>query len=84
MAVVGDNKTQGEIVAPEDKLMAMARKAAQESSGNAQTNALLSAILQALNAKDTNVYLDGKEISRNTVQHINRDTRRTGKLALIV
>lgn len=82
LAVIGDNPHEGEVVAPESKLREMAMQAA--GAGNQQVITLLMSILQAIQSQDTSVYLDGKEISRNTVQHINRETRRTGKLSIIV
>ena len=87
LAVVGDNRHEGEIVAPDSKLMAMARQASQEAvanSSNAQVVALLTQLLRAVNSLDTNVYLDGREIANNTVKRINQQTRTTGQFPLIV
>lgn len=86
LAVVGDNRHESEIVAPDSKLAAMARQAAHEASGHsdAQVVALLAQILQALGGLNTNVYLDGKDITRNTIKNINQQTRTTGKFPLIV
>ena len=80
LAVVGDNKTEGEIVAPESKLKAMA----EEVGGNTQVITLLTAILNAINTLDLNVNLDGEKIKNNTVTRINNHTRATGKLELII
>lgn len=80
LAVVGDNRTQGEIIAPEGKLAEMARQA----SGNPQMISLLTQILNAIQNQDRSVYLDGKQIADNTVSHINRQTRQTGKLSLVI
>jgi hypothetical protein len=82
MAVIGDNKREGEIVAPESKLRAMAQEVAGAS--NTQTVAVLNAILQAVNNIDPNVYLDGEAIKKNTVRRINQHTRTTGQLEIIV
>ena len=82
MAVIGDNKREGEIVAPESKLRAMAQEVAGAS--NTQTVAVLNAILQAVNNIDPNVYLDGESIKKNTVRRINQHTRTTGQLEIIV
>ena len=82
LAVIGDNKREGEIVAPESKLAAMAAQAA--NSGNEEMISLLRAILATLAAKDTNVYLDGEEIKNNVVNRINRHTRSTGQLEIII
>ena len=87
LAVVGDNKHEPEIVAPDSKLMAMARQASQEAvrnSSNAQVVALLSQLLVAVQNQNTNVYLDGKEITRNTVKNINQQTRTTGRSPILV
>lgn len=86
LAVVGDNRHESEIIAPDSKLAAMARQAAHEAGGgnNAQVVALLAQILQALGGLNTNVYLDGKDITKNTIKNINQQTRTTGKFPLIV
>lgn len=83
MAVIGDNRHEGEIVAPESKLRAMAQEA---SSGTDITEVvrLLSAILTAVQTKDSNVYLDGEQIKKNVVRRINNHTRATGQLEIIV
>lgn len=77
LAVVGDNRREGEIVAPDSKLQAMADRAS--GAGNAEVIALLKAILE----KDTNVYLDGEMIKNNTVKRLNAHTRATGQPELI-
>ena len=82
LAVIGDNKREGEIVAPESKLRAMAQEVA--GAGNADVVRLLSAILVAVQNKDSNVYLDGEQIKNNVVRRINNHTRATGQLELIV
>ena len=82
LAVVGDNKSEGEVVAPESKLQAMAMQAA--SAGNQQVIALLQAILATVSNMDTGVYLDGQEIKNNVVRRINQHTISTGQLELII
>ena len=87
LAVVGDNRHESEIVAPDSKLMAMARQASQEAvrnSSNAQVVSLLSQLLIAVQNQNTSVYLDGKEITRNTVKNINQQTRTTGRSPILV
>ena len=87
LAVVGDNRHEAEIVAPDSKLMAMARQASMEAvsnSSNAQVVALLSQLLRAVQGMDTNIYLDGKQIAKNTIKQINQQTRTTGQFPLIV
>lgn len=85
LAVVGDNKHEGEIVSPESKLEAMARKVAQETNGSDErVVALLTQLLAAVRGIDTNVYLDGNKIADNTVKRINQQTRTTGVSPLLV
>ena len=45
---------------------------------------LLTQILEAINAQDTDVYLDGEMIKNNVVRRINNHTRATGQLELII
>lgn len=82
LAVIGDNRREGEIVAPESKLEAMARMASE--GGNTQVIALLTAILQAVTSLDLDVSLDGEKIKNNTVKRINQHTISTGRLELII
>ena len=85
LAVVGDNKHEGEIVSPESKLKAMAEEVARNAGGgNAEMISLLRQILVAVTNVDPNVYLDGREIANNTVKQINQQTRTTGVSPLLV
>lgn len=85
LAMIGDNRHQGEVVAPEGKLDAMALKAAQlaAGSGNAEIIALLKQIIIFLQNMDTGTYLDGKIIKDNVVNRINNNTKATGKCEII-
>ena len=83
LAVIGDNKREGEIVAPESKLRAMVQEVAGQNN-NAEVVALLRALLVAVQTQDNNVYLDGEQIKNNVVRRINNHTRATGQLELIV
>ena len=80
LAMIGDNRHQGEVVAPEDKLMEMVRKAAAMSGGGANPEIimLLKEILKTLKALDIDVYLDGKPIKKRVVDLINANTKATG------
>ncbi len=68
LAMIGDNKTQGEIVAPEDKMLEMAMKAAELVKGNGDSVYmpividLLNKIISILEALDLNLELDGKSV----------------------
>ena len=85
LAVIGDNRHQGEYVAPEKKLEAMANKAAAGAagSGNAEMITMMRTIIQILQTMDTNVYLDGKSIKDNVVKRINQNTRATGVCEIV-
>lgn len=82
LAVIGDNTREGEIVAPESKLRAMAEEAAGGS--DAQVVALLTQLIQVVQNIDPNTYLDGREITRNVVSNINRQTMTTGRSPILV
>lgn len=86
LAVIGDNRHQGEVVAPEDKLLQMARQAAAMSGGGTSPEVLelLRAILKAIEALEFEVYLDGKSIKKRVVDLINANTTATGVCELIV
>ena len=82
LAVIGDNRHEGEIVSPESKLQEMANKASQGS--NQEVVRLLTQLLNAVQGIDPNVYLDGESIKSNVVRRINNHTRATGQLEIIV
>lgn len=82
LAMIGDNKREGEIVAPESKLAAMAAMAAQGS--NDEVVMLLKQLISLVATKDNNIYLDGEAIKNNTVRRINNHTRATGQLEIII
>lgn len=81
LAMIGDNRHQGEIVAPEKKLQQMAREAAG-SNNNQRVIELLEQIVQLLIqllAKDTDIYMDGDLLTRKILNIINAIRVRTGK-----
>jgi len=78
LAMIGDNKYQGEIVAPEGKLLDMARLAADMSS-QSRDNQINERILTALEkiadlieTLDLTVNLDNKEIARSQREYSKR------------
>ncbi|MGM0238521.1 hypothetical protein [Enterococcus sp. AZ103] len=84
LAMIGDNKHYGEIVAPENKMLDMARKAAELSNNggsNAEVIALLRALLDAILA--LNLTIDGEDITKLIVNKINNITTRTGESPLL-
>lgn len=83
LAVIGDNRHQGEIVAPEDKLQEMAMAAAKAASGGdtGRLEALLRAILEALQGMDL-VRIDPESLRRYFIQQTNRNTKATGNCEL--
>lgn len=48
LAMIGDNRTQGEIVAPENKLAELLEKAVSAGGGNTQVVSILTAILELM------------------------------------
>ncbi len=86
LAMIGDNRHQGEIVAPEDKLLQMAKMAATMSGGGTSPEviALLKQILAAIEALELVVELDGKQLKKRIVSLINADTKATGVCEIIV
>ncbi|HFI0420643.1 TPA: hypothetical protein ACGOW9_001856 [Streptococcus suis] len=85
IAMIGDNKHYGEIVAPENKMLEMARKAAEltkEGGGSAEVIALLAQLLQAVRALDLTI--DGDRITKKIVSKINEIAMKTGESPLIM
>lgn len=78
LAMIGDNKYQGEVVAPEGKLLDMARIAADMSSQSRdnQTNerilTALEKIADLIETLDLTVNLDNKEIARSQREYNKR------------
>lgn len=83
LAVIGDNRREGEIVAPESKLQAMADRASGGGMGAEALLPVLNAILAAVEESGA-VYLDGHDISRRVVADVNAQTRATGRCAILV
>lgn len=77
LAMIGDNRHQGEIVAPEDKLMALYKKANQEMGlgNNEKVIALLERIIQILAnlSFDFNLYIDGYELNKRLEKIKNKN-----------
>ena len=87
LAVIGDNRHQGEVVAPEDKLLEMALKAgrmASENSTSERLESLMETLISVVKSIDPNVYLDGNSIKNNVVNRINNTTRTTGRCPIIL
>ena len=81
LAVIGDNKHQGEVVAPEGKLREMAAQAAA-GGGNAEVIALLKAILTYLEDHDL-VEIDPESIRKYMIKVTNQRTKATGRCELV-
>lgn len=87
LAMIGDNRHQGEVVAPEDKLLAMASQAAELSGSGGMTARvveLLETILSILEKLDLTLYVDGEKLSRNVVRNINRRSSATGRCEIVI
>ncbi len=68
LAMIGDNLHQGEVVAPEDKLLEMATKAAQMTGGNQDMGEAISLLKQLISmvsdGTDIVLMVDGQELAR--------------------
>lgn len=86
LALIGDNRHQGEVVAPEQKLLAMAKEAASLSGGNrdAEMVVLLKQILVAINALTLVAKIDANSLKDIVVKLINDHTKATGMCELIL
>lgn len=77
LAMIGDNRHQGEVVAPEDKLMSLYKKANQEMGlgNNEKIIELLEKIIQILInlSLDFNLYIDGYELSKRLEKIKNKN-----------
>lgn len=81
LAMIGDNRHQGEVVAPEDKLTEMAMQAVREANSSGMTAAILEVlkqILAVLKALDLDIVIDGKKLKDIIVAKINENTKSTG------
>lgn len=72
LAMIGDNRTEGEIVSPESKLLEMARAAA--AGGNSEVIDLLRQILAFIKDKDP-VALDPESIRKYFIKETNKNTK---------
>lgn len=83
LAMIGDNRHQGEVVAPEGKLLEMARAAAELSGGDsAKTEKLLQELIDLI--KDLPVVeLDPEAIRKYFIKKTNQNTKATGKPELL-
>lgn len=77
LAMIGDNRHQGEVVAPEDKLMSLYKKANQEMGlgNNKKVIELLEKIIEILVnlSFDFNVYIDSYELNKRLERIKNKN-----------
>lgn len=80
LAMIGDNKHYGEIVAPENKMLAMAREAARlskDSNSSAEVIALLRQLVTLVAGMDLNI--DGESVTRKIFDIANGIQQRTNQ-----
>lgn len=81
LAVIGDNKHEGEIVSPESKLLDMAVQAAEMAKGNNLSSELLMTVIELLSKIITileNLNLDIELDGRSLVQSLKESQSRLG------
>lgn len=88
LAMIGDNRHQGEVVAPEDKLLEMARKAASGAGSPEQLQKIIS-LLETLislvqGGDDIVLAVDGEELARAMVTGSLRLKRRHSTVTVTV
>lgn len=85
LAMIGDNRHYGEIVAPENKLQEMARMAAAGAGGSSpEVIAMLREILELMKTLNLDVTIDGNSLMNMVVRLINQQTKSTGKCPVMV
>lgn len=86
LAMIGDNRHQGEIVSPEDKLQEMAVKAASLAAGSGNSAELLIVLKQILAYLQSTpiVALDPEALRKYFIKKTNQNTKATGKPELII
>lgn len=80
LAMIGDNKHYGEIVAPENKMLAMAREAARlskDSSSSAEVVMLLRQLVTLVAGLDLNI--DGESVTRKIFDIANNIQQKTNQ-----
>lgn len=83
LAMIGDNRHQGEVVAPEDKLLEMARAAAELSGGDSEkTEKLIQELIDLIKNLPI-VELDPEAIRKYFIKKTNQNTKATGKPELL-
>lgn len=83
LAMIGDNRHQGEVVAPEKKLIEMARLAASSVGGtDAEVVILLREIVELIKALELVAKIDGGSLTDLVVKLINQRTKSTGVFPL--
>lgn len=84
LAMIGDNRHQGEVVAPEDKLLQMAKMAAGMSAGTSpEVLNMLKEIIRLLNAIEP-VAIDEESLRKYFIKKTNQNTKARGKPELIM
>ena len=83
LAIIGDNKTQGEIVSPENKMYEVMMSALKSYGGtdNGNMNVIVEAIYQVLEAiKQLRLVVDGDSLSDDKNKRDEERALRTGRL----
>ena len=86
LAMIGDNRHQGEVVAPEDKLLEMAKMAAAASGQNVPVSELVSLLRQILEYLKQHelVEIDPEAMRKWFIKKTNQKTKETGVCEILI
>lgn len=81
LAMIGDNRRYGEVVAPENKMLEMAKQAAVMAQGGVTEELilLLKEIIKILQNMDLDIYMDGEKLTTKIINRINKRSKSVGK-----
>ena len=80
LAMIGDNKHQGEVVAPEGKMLEMARAAAELSDGD--TAKLMQELIDLIKTLPM-VRIDPETLRKYFIEKTNQNTKAKGRSELV-
>ena len=85
LAMIGDNKHQGEVVAPENKLSELLDKAVSKSGNSNKVELLLEKLISIVEEGQTvNMNVDGIKLGNAVAKGVNKITKANGGICPII